>query len=210
MLRLPFMLVVVDVRTPAPAWSALHDIEGEAAISTILMDGQMLGAGIIFLTPDRSQVPSRCTAIIEVDDDPEDEESAVFRYAETGFNTVRYVGKTCLVATQEKARQFSRHLEPLDIRRGYGSTLAATVTLLEMLNINSIDELQELARENWRRSMDPAQRRLALHRGWPALGQRAARADLLGQSGRGPRAGRRFDRFRQIGTADDPDPRHGA
>jgi DNA segregation ATPase FtsK/SpoIIIE, S-DNA-T family len=153
--KLPFMLVVVDVRTPAPGWSALNDIEGEAAISTILMDGQMLGAGIIFLTSDRSKVPSRCTAIIEVDDDPEDEEQAVFRYAETGFNTVRYVGKTRLVTTQEKAREFSRHLEPLDIRRGYGSTLAATVTLLEMLNIDSLDQLQELARENWRRSMDP-------------------------------------------------------
>jgi DNA segregation ATPase FtsK/SpoIIIE, S-DNA-T family len=153
--KLPFMLVVVDVRTPAPKWSALNDIEGEAAISTILMDGQMLGAGIIFLTPDRSQVPSRCNAIIEVDDDLEDEESAVFRYAETGFNTVRYVGKAKLVAVQEKAREFSRHLEPLDIRRGYGSTLAATVTLLEMLNINSMDEMQELARENWARSMDP-------------------------------------------------------
>jgi DNA segregation ATPase FtsK/SpoIIIE-like protein len=33
--KLPFMLVVVDVRTPAPGWSALNDIEGEAAISTI-------------------------------------------------------------------------------------------------------------------------------------------------------------------------------
>jgi DNA segregation ATPase FtsK/SpoIIIE, S-DNA-T family len=153
--RLPFMLVVVDVFTAAPGWSALHDLEGEAAISTILMDGQMLGAGIIFLVPDRSQVPSRCNAIIEVDDDPEDEEASVFRYAETGFNTVRYVGKTHLVATQEKAREFSRNLEPLDIRRGYGSTLAATVTLLEMLNIGSMDQLQEFARENWRRSMDP-------------------------------------------------------
>jgi type VII secretion protein EccCb len=153
--RLPFLLVVVDVRTPAPDWSCLRDLEGEAAISTIMMDGQMLGAGIIFLVPDRSKVPSRCTAIIEVDDDPENEDSAIFRYAETGFNTIRYVGRTSLVSTQEKARDFSRHLEPLDIRRGYGSSLASTVTLMEMLNIQSIDQLQEYARENWQRSMDP-------------------------------------------------------
>lgn len=153
--KLPFMLVVVDVRTAAPDWSCLRDLEGEATISTILLDGQMLGAGIIFLVPDRSKVPSRCTAVIEVDDDPMDEDSAVFRYAETGFNTVRYVGKTKVVSMQEKARSFSRHLEPVDIRRGYGSSLASTVTLMEMLNIQSMDQMQEFARENWRRSMDP-------------------------------------------------------
>jgi S-DNA-T family DNA segregation ATPase FtsK/SpoIIIE len=153
--KLPFLLVVVDVRTPAPVWSCMHDLEAEAAISTILIDGQMLGAGILFLVPDRSKVPSRCTAVIEVDEDPMDEDSAVFRYAETGFNTVRYVGKTKVISIQEKARDFSRHLEPVDIRRGYGSSLASTVTLMEMLNIQSIDEMQEFARENWRRSMDP-------------------------------------------------------
>jgi type VII secretion protein EccCb len=153
--KLPFLLVVVDVRTPAPGWSCLHDLESEAAISTILIDGQILGAGIIFLTPDRTKVPSRCTAIIEVDKDPMDDDSAVFRYAETGFNTVRYVGKTKVISMQEKAREFSRHIEPVDIRRGYGSSLAATVTLMEMLNVQSMDEMQEFARENWRRSMDP-------------------------------------------------------
>lgn len=153
--KLPFMLVVVDVRTPAPGWSCLHDLESEAAISTILIDGQMLGAGIIFLVPERSKVPSRCTAIIEVDEDPMNEDAAVFRYAETGFNTVRYVGSTKVISMQERAREFSRHIEPVDIRRGYGSSLASTVTLMEMLNISSMDEMQEYARDNWRRSMDP-------------------------------------------------------
>jgi DNA segregation ATPase FtsK/SpoIIIE-like protein len=153
--RLPFMLVVVDVQTPTPEWSALHDLEGEATISTILLDGQKLGAGILFLVPDRSKVPGRSTAVIEVDEDPADENAAVFRYAETGFNTVRYVGTTHLVTTQELARDFARNLEPLDIRRGYGSTLASTVTLLEMLNVTTLDELQAMTRDNWKRSMNP-------------------------------------------------------
>ena len=153
--KLPFLLVVVDVQNPAPSWSCLHDLEGEAAISTILIDGPMLGAGIIFLTPDRAKVPSRSTAIIEVDRDPLDVDSVFFRYAETGFNTVRYVGKTKTISTQEQAREFSRHIEPVDIRRGYGSSLTPKVTLMEMLNLQSIDQLQEFARENWRRSMDP-------------------------------------------------------
>jgi type VII secretion protein EccCb len=153
--KLPFLLMVVDVRSPAPDWSCLHDLESEAAISTILMDGQLLGAGIIFLVPDRAKVPSRCLSIIEVDSHPLDENLAVFRYAETGFNSIRYVGETKLVATQEAARDFSRHLEPVDIRRGFGASLASTVTLMEMLGVTSIDQLQELARENWRRSMNP-------------------------------------------------------
>lgn len=153
--KLPFMLVVVDVQTPAPEWSILKDLEGEATISTILLDGQQLGAGIIFVVPDRRKVPSRCQAIIEVGIDPVDNESAIFRYAETGFNTVRYVGSTKLVSTQDQARTYSKALEPVDIRRGYGSSLASTVTLLEMLNVTSIDQLQEMAAENWKRSMTP-------------------------------------------------------
>ena len=153
--RLPFLLVVVDVLYAAPGWSCLHDLESEAAISTILMDGQMLGAGIIFLVPERSNIPSRCSAVIEVDETAQDSEVAVFRYAETGFNTIRYVGNTPLVATQDTARQFSRALEPLDIRRGYGSSLASTVTLLEMLNTTSLEELRNFSRDNWRHSMDP-------------------------------------------------------
>jgi type VII secretion protein EccCb len=154
--KIPFMLVVVDVQTAAPEWSCLRDLEGEATISTILLDGQQLGAAILFVTPDRKKVPSRAMSIIEVDQDLQDGEKAVFRYAETGFNTIRYVGSTALVNAQEQARNFSKCLEPLDIRRGYGSSLASTVTLLEMLNINTIDQLQEYARENWKRSMNPS------------------------------------------------------
>jgi type VII secretion protein EccCb len=154
--KLPFLLVVVDVLSPAPDWSCLKDLEGEAAISTILLDGQRLGAAILFLVPDRSCVPSRTLAVIEVHDDPGDEDSAVFRYAETGFNSKRYVGHTKLVASQEIARNFSKRLEMVDIRRGYGSSLASTVTLMEMLGVTSIDQLQQLALQNWKRSLDPA------------------------------------------------------
>jgi DNA segregation ATPase FtsK/SpoIIIE-like protein len=155
--KLPFLLVVVDVQTLAPEWSILKDLEGEATISTILLDGKELGAGIIFVVPDRKKVPSRCEAIIEVATEAADPDSVVFRYAETGFNTVRYVGKTKVVSAQDKAREFSKALEPVDIRRGYGSSLASTVTLLEMLNVSTIDQLQELAAENWQRSMTPNQ-----------------------------------------------------
>ena len=87
--RLPFMLVIVDVLHAAPGWSCLHDLESEAAISTILMDGQMLGAGVIFLVPERSNVPSRCSAVIEVDETAQDSEAAVFPRAGTTRHPAR-------------------------------------------------------------------------------------------------------------------------
>ena len=120
-----------------------------------MIDRQTLSAGIFFLVPDRSKVPSRCSAVIELDNDQTKNNSAVFRYAETGFNNVRYVGNTKLVLSQDSARNFSKKLELYNIRRGYGSSLASNVTLLEMLNITSMADLQKLARENWQRSKDP-------------------------------------------------------
>jgi DNA segregation ATPase FtsK/SpoIIIE-like protein len=153
--RLPFILVVVDVLQPVPDWSSLHDLESEAAISTILMDGQKLGAGILFLTAQRSKIPSRCAAAIEVDQDENNSSSAIFRYAETGFNSIRYVGNAPLIDGEQDARNFSRALEPIDVRRGYGASLAATVTLMEMLNTHTLEELRAFARDNWRRSLNP-------------------------------------------------------
>ncbi|MBA4384281.1 MAG: hypothetical protein C0410_06065, partial [Anaerolinea sp.] len=89
------------------------------------------------------------------DEDPLDNDSAVFRYAETGFNSVLYLGKTKLVSSQKVARDFSRSLELVDVRRGYGSSLASTVTLTEMMSLTTLDEFQQMAAENWQRSMDP-------------------------------------------------------
>ena len=150
--KLPFILVVVDVLEPALEWSCLKDLEAEAAISTILLDGEALGAAIIFLCAERTKVPSRCSAVIEVDMDPLERNQAIFRYAETGFSTTRYLGTTTLVPSFDRAREFTNALAPLDVRRGYGSSLAATVTLMEMLNVKSIEQLHAMAKDNWRRS----------------------------------------------------------
>jgi type VII secretion protein EccCb len=152
--KLPFLMIVVDVLDQAPDWSCLKDLEVEATISTVLLDGQALGAAIFFLCSDRSKIPSRCSAVIEVDANNQ-KNSVVFRYAETGFNSARYVGYTTLVPTPDAAREFSRQLSSVDVRRGYGSSLASTVTLLEMLNLSSIENLQQLAAENWRHSKNP-------------------------------------------------------
>jgi len=152
-ITLPFLLVVVDTLHPLPDWSTLQDLESNATVSLILKEGRQLGAAILFLVSGRNKVPSPCQAVIEVETSPT--QGAVFRYAEVGINSARYVGRAQLIPGQEPAREFARALEPLAIRRSYGADLATSVTLLEMLGLSSIEELQKFAQENWRRSKDP-------------------------------------------------------
>ena len=151
---LPFLVVVVDVLAPLPEWSSLRDLEANAAISTILKDGPRLGAAIIFLLPERSKIPSSCRSIIELDVNLANGGHSIFRYAEIDLNTPRYVGRADLVKTQELARDFAKNLEPLLVRTSYGADLASSITLLELLKLSSIDELQAFARENWNFSKD--------------------------------------------------------
>jgi DNA segregation ATPase FtsK/SpoIIIE-like protein len=115
---LPFMLIIVDTLAPLPEWSALRDLESEAAVSLILSEGDRLGAAILFLVPERNKVPSACKAVIEVDVDPKDKNKIVFRYAEVNLNTPRFVGRADLIHNQDMMRDFAKQLEPLQIRRG--------------------------------------------------------------------------------------------
>ena len=151
---LPFMLVVIDALN-LPERSALHDMESNATVSLLLAEGRSLGAAVLFLVPERAKVPSPCSAVIEVELDIAGNGQATFRYAEVDVNTPRYVGRLELVRTQEIAMRFTKLLEPLAIRRSYGADLASSITLLEMIGLTSVEDLQKLARENWLRSKDP-------------------------------------------------------
>ncbi len=152
-ITLPFLLVVVDTLNPLPGWSTLRDLESNATVSLIMKEGAYLGVAIIFLVPERSKIPSPCQAVIEIETTPNGD--STFRYAEVGINSARFVGKAQLVRTQDPAREFARYLEPLAIRRSYGADLATSVTLLEMLGLTSIEDLQKFAQENWRHSKEP-------------------------------------------------------
>ncbi len=153
---IPFILVIVDLLEPAPDWSSLKDPESDAAISTILMEGQRLGAAIVFLEPERSKVPSQCLAVLEVDTTENKPEACTFRYAETEVNTYRFVGTTQIPTQTEAIRDFAHSLAPLAVRAGFGSNLASTVTLLEVNNLSDLEELVAFANKSWRESKQPA------------------------------------------------------
>ncbi|MCD4685436.1 MAG: hypothetical protein K8S97_05835, partial [Anaerolineae bacterium] len=86
---LPHLLVIVDGLTMNEATSPMNGVQAEAAVTIILQSGPQLGASLLFIVPERAHVPSECRSVIEV----ERVESGVsFRYAETGVNTMRFVG----------------------------------------------------------------------------------------------------------------------
>ncbi len=147
---IPFLLVVVDALTPKPGDSPMKDVEAEAAVSMLLHNGAELGAAILFLVPDASQVPSECKAVIEIQ--PVGSELA-FRYAEVGVNSERYDGVADVLDPQRAEQDFARKLAPMAVRTTYGADLATAITLLELNHAETVDQIPIL--DNWRDSRKP-------------------------------------------------------
>ncbi|MBN1284811.1 MAG: hypothetical protein JXB47_05400 [Anaerolineae bacterium] len=144
---LPFLLVVVDMLMPDVAQTTLKDIESEMAVSILLNEGPRLGAAVLFLMPDPGAIPGACETIIEVD-----AQMGVFRYAETGVNSVRYVGAADWVSA-EQADRFARELAQWKVYTTSGASLASSITLLEMFGQETIDALNILS--DWQASRRP-------------------------------------------------------
>src|SRR5450432_1792877 len=140
----PFLMVVIDALSTLPGESPLKAVEAEAAVSMLLHNGPELGAAILFLVPDITQVPSECRAVIEV---ASVGSQVAFRYAEVGINTIRYDGIGDTV-NSEQAEVFARRLAPMAVRTTYGADLAQAVSMLELFQADSVDQLPIL--ENWR------------------------------------------------------------
>ncbi len=147
---LPFLLVIVDGLQRAADESPLDKVEAEAAVSILLKRGPELGAAIIFLVNDPSEVPSECRAIIEVE---RVGQKASFRFAEIGVNTTRYVGVADTLDAIRAEQDFARKLAPMAVRTTYGADLAMAVTLLEMNETDAVDELPIL--RYWEESRKP-------------------------------------------------------
>ncbi|GAB4546946.1 MAG: hypothetical protein OHK0023_07400 [Anaerolineae bacterium] len=128
---LPFLVVVVDALSQAPD-SPLHSLSTEAAIALLLTMGAPLGAAVIFLVPQRDQIPSECRAIIEMESA---EGRPTFRYAEIGLNSFRYDGVADLIEQEVADKNFARKLAPKLARATFGADVATSVNLLELFSI---------------------------------------------------------------------------
>ena len=157
---LPHLMVVIDwLDAFSDPESVLSDLESDAAISILLGEGDKLGASIIFLVPERSKVPSSCTAVAEVEETtpassnryPEFQK-AHFRYAETGLNSFRYVGVADVVKREDEALQFAQKLSELRVRESYGGALAMSVPFLEFMGFDSLRALTDAVPLYWEES----------------------------------------------------------
>lgn len=161
---LPFLVVIVDLLGALPDDSRLKDLEMDPAMSLLLNQGPELGAAVIFLVSDANKVPSGCRAVIELSLEKSDQEIDLstgprvsFRYAEIGVNTPRYLGNADIIQRLELLEKFSQAVEPFSVRRSYGADLPRGVHMLDMLGVQTVEQLRQLTLENWSRSMQPAE-----------------------------------------------------
>ncbi len=164
-MTLPLQLMVVDLLNEPPENSVLSDVETNSTISMFLNQGKQLGGAIFVLVPDIKKIPSNCQAVIEVqvselaleEPDPSSSNSTrvSFKYVEVGVNSPRYIGRADQVLDGAKLTEFSQLLSPLQVRKSYGADLPGAVRMMEMLKVNTIEELREKTIENWQKSVTP-------------------------------------------------------
>lgn len=155
----PFLLVVVDLLSAVyqkDSPMSLASLEVDAAISILLEEGAKLGAAIIFLVPERSKVPSRCNAVVEIqknyskiNDQGVRTQEIFFRYTEVGLNTFRYVGTADIVPALESIKSLAEQLAQMKIRESAGANLVRTVPFLDLMGTKSLWDLEQDARQKW-------------------------------------------------------------
>lgn len=146
---LPMLVVIVDkldATEQSPLWAA----EAEAAASLIQASGPELGAAIFFAVPDAARVPADCQAVIEVE--PVGDE-IVFRYAETGLNSQRFIGAADTIDAARAERQFAYLVKDKAVRRSFGDEIGTYIDLLQLFNVSRMEELP-IAR-NWEFTRSP-------------------------------------------------------
>ncbi len=160
----PFQLIVVDMLDAAHAQeSPLTEIESDAAISIILDEGQRLGAAVLFLAPERSKIPSKCQAVVEIERTKADANRKIqraatlhFRYAETGVNTTRYIGRADHIARTNTVDELTKALAGCRVRKSFGAEIASSVPFLDMMGYDSLRALQQDLAHRWPRSIEQA------------------------------------------------------
>jgi DNA segregation ATPase FtsK/SpoIIIE-like protein len=160
---LPFLLVVVDLMDSIyDPGSPLSDLESDAAISILIEQGATLGAGVVFLVPERSKVPSGCEAVVEIERTTpatnsisQQYQKLHFRYAEVGVNSFRYIGEADYISQPEHMVALAQRLAQLDVRQGFGANLTNSVLFLPLMGYGSLRQLEADTIKKWQDSSLP-------------------------------------------------------
>lgn len=145
----PFILLIIDLLHKS---EALAQLEADATITFLQQEGPELGTAVIFLLPHRSQIPSDCRAVIEVE---ANSTTITFRYAQTGLNLPRHLGQADVIPYLDQLSHYSTTLQNLDVRKSYGGVLTKVAPFLNMVNARNLPELQQTTLQKWQRSTQP-------------------------------------------------------
>lgn len=146
---LPQLLLVVDLLDAKSNQDLqLKDLEADAAISILLQEGNLLGAAVIFLVPQRSQVPSACHSVIEIEETTpstttktSELERSHFRYTEIGVNSFRYVGEADVIHSSAGMNDLAARLSNVRIRESFGANIPGVVPFLDLMSYPSLQPL---------------------------------------------------------------------
>ena len=155
---LPFLLVVVDLLDAGEAEddTSLSRLRADAAISILLEEGDKLGAAIIYLVRSRRQIPDGCQAIIEVEETSilaniegaQDNKKVVYRYAATGINAPKSVGRAEQLQLSE-INELVNRLNTIELYEKYGAGLTKSVPFLSFMGYDDLSELIAETKEKW-------------------------------------------------------------
>lgn len=135
--KLPHLLVIID--DP-------QLVESESVYSTLLKEGESVGASALCLVSAFETIPSQCRAIIEINDNEQ------FRYARIGENALEIEGRQIDGLSTSDAEGIARALSSVVMREtGGAGRIPRRVDFLEMMRVRYVEDLRDYMRIAWRR-----------------------------------------------------------
>lgn len=153
---LPHLVLFVDLLHGRKPGSIMGNLETDMTISSIIHQGPKFGASVIFMAQNRNDIPSGCSAIIEVNHSSMGKKNEKnFRYVEVGVNSPRHVGVADFFTESGRLELMAQEMGKLDVRKSYGTDLPRGVMMMDMVGCTTIEELKDKTRDSWRVSRKP-------------------------------------------------------
>ena len=137
--KTPHLMVIID---------GPQLVESEAVYTTILRDGDKVGASALCIVNNFESIPTDCGAVVEIFDDSR------FRYARVGRDGVQVEGQTADDLSWQDAQHIARALSAVIVREvGGGGRIPRRVDFLDVYGARRVEELSSQIHARWRRQI---------------------------------------------------------